>query len=477
MRLNQEERRAAEAWARTLTVEQGLVEQLAPYAALRVGSDEAAGWMAGPTLQLDDVSPIPFLDGIVGNELYQLRARVRARDGDLYVATCPQVPGYEPYNQERLGLGRPDFVYAEPVATPGQVSAACGAGLAFEALTQHAKRRGRLLVHPYMGAEAIWELAADLAASAQVPMRVLAPPPPITWITNDKAHVSRAAEALVSDGLLGGAPVVDTRIGRDPAALAAALRELSGRHAAVALKMTRCASAMGNHVFRAEAVIRASPAALEAEVLAFLVDKRWTRGDEVLAVAWEETHISPSTQLWIPPLGGGDAHVDGVYEQLLVGPEKVFLGAIPSRLGEQMDRCLSRASLRIAAAFQALGYVGRCSFDFIVTEGDARFVECNGRWGGTSTPMHLLDRLFRGGRPPYRARDFVHPELVGRPLPDLLEALGDELYDVRTDRGRFIVYNVGCLQTYGKLDVICLAPTAREASRGLEEDLPRLWGL
>ena len=166
--------------------------------------------------------------------------------------------------------------------------------------------------------------------------------------------------------------------------------------------------------------------------------------------------------------------VDGVYEQLLEGEECVFLGSVPSRLGADMDSRLSVASLRVARVFQELGYVGRCSFDFVVSGGNGFFVECNGRWGGTSTPMHLLDRLFPEGRPAYRARDYLDSRLAGVPFPRILEAIGAELYDHRTGEGTYVLYNVGCLGLYGKFDVIALGEDIDAANRALEEDLPVL---
>lgn len=434
--------------------------------------------VALPVVHLDDVSAIPFLDGITGVEFYQLRARVRARTGDLVAAACDEVPGYETYNRERLRIGEPSFVFARPLGHPARVAFACRHGEAFEALRTAAQRAGGLVLHPYMGSEAVWELARELGRATGTEIRVLAPPPPVTWLANDKAHLGRAAESLVADGILGGrGPIVETRHAHGPEALAAHLRELARSHRRVALKMTRCASAMGNQVFEAREVLAAEPADLVAIAADFLVRKRWTEGDEVLAVAWEDATSSPSTQLWIPPRGAGDPRVEGVYEQLLRGAEQLFVGALPSRLGPDVDRSLARASLRIATMYQALGYVGRCSFDFIVTGRGAFFVECNGRWGGTSTPMHLMDRLFPGGRPPYRARDFVHPDLARLPFPELVRVLGDELYDARTGRGRFVLYNAGCLAPAGKIDVISIGRDLDDATRGLEEDLPRLLGL
>ncbi len=447
---------------------------LAPHVWRAVPTPGSPG--APPTLHIDDVSAIPFLQGIVGVEFYQLRARVRAVEGDVYAATCPDSAAYIAYNRDRLGLGGPTFVFAEPVENPARISHACANGEAFEALAAIARGAGELAIHPYMGSEPVWELARDLSARAGVDVRVLAPHPAATWFANDKAHLSDVAVAVCSDGVLGAAPIVETRVATDAVALAGHLRDLASRHARVALKMTRCASAMGNRIFEAAAVESLAEPQLLAAVDDFLTTKEWRAGQPVLAVSWEATSSSPSTQCWIPPEGAGDPSVQGVYEQLLVGEEQVFLGSIPSGLGAELDARLVQASLRIARVYQRLGYVGRCSFDFIVVGGAAHAVECNGRWGGTSTPMHLMDRLFPAGRPAYRARDYVDQALVGCELADLLSMLGDELYDARTGRGRFVVYNVGCLVPHGKLDVIAIGADVADASRALEEQLPALLG-
>jgi len=126
-----------------------------------------------------------------------------------------------------------------------------------------------------------------------------------------------------------------------------------------------------------------------------------------------------------------------------------------------------------------LGYVGRCSFDLLVVgdpEGEfrVRYVECNGRWGGTSTPMHLVERVRPGPRVPYRARDVIHEGLVGLELPEILSRVGDQVYDPATKQGRFVFYNCGPLASSGKLDVIAFGETQAAAERALLEELPRL---
>lgn len=237
---------------------------------------------------------------------------------------------------------------------------------------------------------------------------------------------------------------------------------------------------MGNAVFASRDVLSDRDAAHAVEE--FLRRTEWPEGEEVLAVAWLETDLSPSTQLWIPPIGRGEPRLDGIYEQILKGKEKVFVGSRPSTLPDEVNHELGACALMIGAALQELGYVGRCSFDHLVTgdvHGDFQvvFTECNGRWGGTSTPMSLLDRLLQGPRPAYRAQDVVYPELIGARLPDLLELVGDAMFRSDSGEGRFIFYNVGPLSGHGKFDVISIGSDQEDAERGVLEILPERLGL
>jgi hypothetical protein len=430
-----------------------------------------------PVLNLDDVSAIPFLDDISGVEEYQHRARLRAREGDLFAAGTPETAGYEEYCREQLELGSADFIFAQPEEGFRAVALACSGGRPLARIADRARSASGLVLHPYMGIEAVWELARRIAQESETPTTVVGPPPPVTWIANDKGAFSELVSLV-----LGREWLVETHAATDPAALAGLLLILADRHRRVALKRLRCASAMGNAVFDGQEIQRIGAPGVEEAVGAFLDRTEWQGDEEVLAVAWEETDFSPSAQLWIPPPANGPPCLDGLYEQILEGERGVFLGSRPSTLPTGVNDALAAASLRVAAGLQALGYVGRCSFDLLVVgdpRGDfeLRFTECNGRWGGTSTPMSLLDRLVDGPRPPYRAQDFVHPGLVGTTFLELRAAVGDQIFDPRTFQGRFVFYNVGPLQEFGKLDVIALGRTQEEAEEAMLEDLPRLLGL
>ena len=433
-----------------------------------------------PTLHLDDTSGIPFLVNISGVELYQHRSRTRAGDRDLYAAVVPLTDGYEDYCQRHLGMGAPEFIQADPVDGPQPVARACAAGHAVERLALRAKAAGGLQIHPYMGIEEVWNLAREIARRAAVPVKVLGPAPPVTWIANDKGLLTEIVHRV-----LGSSWAVETRPETQPDKLAERLVDMAARVPQVGLKRTRCASAMGNIVYASDDIQTQSLAQVTERVRGFLTLTEWDGDEAVLAVEWAQTDISPSTQLWIPPRSEGPPQLDGIYEQILEGEARIFVGSRPATLPARVQRTVGQASLRLGVALQALGYVGRCSFDLLILgdpNGDFRtvFTECNGRWGGTSTPMGLLDRLVPRPRPSYQAQDYVHPDLVGARFVELLAAMGDVLYDPRTPdarAGRYIFYNVGPLAECGKLDVIAMGRNPQEAAEAVAVELPRRLGL
>ena len=462
----------ARAAVRPIGERLGLEEKLTPY--------QDRTWTGGlenrPTLYLDDVSEIPFLDEISGVEEYQHRARVRAGEGDLFATVSQPVAGYEEYCRGRLQLGGPKGIVADVVTSPVAVTRACSEGSAFQRLVESARSAG-LVIHPYMSIEPVWELAGRIRDETGNAVTVIGPPPPITELANDKALFSEVVVAVLGENWL-----VDTRMTTNPTELANHLLELAENHLHVALKRARCASGMGNLVLVARALTGRSASTVEKDVRSFLERTQWDGEETVLAVGWEQTNVTPSTQLWLPPVGDGAPQLDGIYEQILAPGTSVFMGSRPSTLSTALNRRIGNASLEIATAFQDLGYVGRCSFDLLVVgdpEGDCRvrFVECNGRWGGTSIPMYLVDRLVGTPRPPYRAQDFVHSDLVGGAFEDVLDRVGDSLYDAKNRRGRFIFYNVGPMTDSGKFDVIAIGETQQQAESALEDELPELLGL
>jgi hypothetical protein len=132
----------------------------------------------------------------------------------------------------------------------------------------------------------------------------------------------------------------------------------------------------------------------------------------------------------------------------------------------------------LARLFQRLGYVGRCSFDLLLVGDDERtaqvkLVECNGRWGGTSGPMTLMNRLFGDWTSRrYATMEVSLPGLEAVTFSEVLEAFADDLYDHRTGEGRLVVYNPHALTARSSLDVLVLGASREEVRRAVAVEIP-----
>ncbi|MGO9174265.1 MAG: hypothetical protein ACLP7P_20190 [Rhodomicrobium sp.] len=104
------------------------------------------------------------------------------------------------------------------------------------------------------------------------------------------------------------------------------------------------------------------------------------------------------------------------------GEEGTFVGSVPAELPEKWQHRLVEDALRLAPALQLLGNFGRCSLGTLLVgqtldSAVLHWIECNGRWGGVSIPMTIVNR------PP-------------RPFADALQALDGILFGPgRNERG------------------------------------------
>lgn len=125
----------------------------------------------------------------------------------------------------------------------------------------------------------------------------------------------------------------------------------------------------------------------------------------------------------------------------------------------------------LASLFQRLGYVGRCSFDMILV-GDGvhncrlEMIECNGRWGGTSLPMTLMNRIFGDwSRQPYAVR-IAHdiPDLNRVTFAALMNGFGEAVFDQRTGTGNLIFIDPGRMTSRSGIEALVLGETWEKAA-------------
>jgi Pre ATP-grasp domain len=368
------------------------------------GSNLSPGLGPWPSLALEDHSGIALYDP-EEESAYAYRALLLAGEGDQVVIGVRRSPAFERYCSEVLRLGSVDVVSARAARRRRGLAARClrDAEL-LERVAQHARAAGGLNLLPYMATGGLWALAGAIAARSGVEVRVGAPPPRLAHRVNDKLwFAERVAEVLGRRALPPAHPAFSLW------ALTRRVLALARHHASVAVKLPDSASARGNFVLESERLLRLPSLRVLERLRRALHGAGWRGRFPLLVTGWEQpVAANPSVQLWIPDGAAGPPVVEGIFEQRLAGEAGLFAGAAPSDLPLGWQRRLAAEASRLACLFQDLGYFGRCSCDAILVGEDPaswqlHWIECNGRWGGTSIPMTLANRLVGN----WRRRPFV----------------------------------------------------------------------
>jgi hypothetical protein len=90
-----------------------------------------------------------------------------------------------------------------------------------------------------------------------------------------------------------------------------------------------------------------------------------------------------------------------------------FVGSVPAELQKRWQFRLAEDAMRLASALRLLGHFGRCSLDALLVgqtldSAALLWIECNGRWGGVSIPITIVNRLTGGGaKAKFLVRDTV----------------------------------------------------------------------
>ena len=432
----------------------------------------------GPTLHLDDQSSIALLDRIQSSVFQQDRARLRAGTGDFVASCAAPVASFETYCESRLNLGAVSWLHPQPLVNPMRVAAACWTDPRVRRTLVRALRAGELrYLHPGMGSAMIWAVAELLQRASGSKFSVIAPPPVLCARVNDKAWF-----ADVVGRLFGPRAVPRTLQVSNFASLAFAVKSLlPGSHSLV-VKIPDSAGGCGNLVLHPDEVASDTIGGIRRRLKERLADLPWQPGERLLVGTWETCVLAaPSSQLWIPPEASGAPVVEGVFEQHCESARGEFMGTRPAQLPGEVTAELVERSWLLARLFQRLGYVGRCSFDAILVDdpscdtGPSRleFIECNGRWGGTSTPMNLVDRLLGGRRnTPYAAEKCSVPGLDCVQFSDVLDLFQDDLFDARSGSGCLVFFGPNRLQATSSIDVIAFGESWAEVQRRARVEVP-----
>ena len=422
----------------------------------------------GPALHVDDLSEIART--ILGEDqrFYQDRSRLRADAGDLLASCAEEVEGVEDYFRDRLGLGRVEWLRPALPRNPLRIAEACWEDETVrQRLIAKVSNGDLAYVHPHMGTLGVWELAVLLSQEAGRPLPVIAPPPRLASWVNNKVEFTQTVRRLFGEG-----SVPLTVSAWNLSQLTVRTEDLIERAQAIVLKLPDSSGGVGNVLLKSEALRNRPLLEIEQALAKAAASLGWQGNCELLADVWETDVLSsPSVQVWIPPEAEGPPVIEGLFTQLTEGDKGVFVGTIPADLPDPPAQRMVDRSWTLARMFQRLGYIGRCSFDWILVGEEPEtcrpeLIECNGRWGGTSLPMLLMNRLFGDWMTqPFAVEVFHHLDGLERIMfPEILQVFQDDLFDARTRQGRLIFFNVGRLQSQSGISVIFLGETMDEAA-------------
>ena len=386
-------RRLREIAARIATEEPSLAATQA------FGPRTRPGILAGRWLVIGDTTEIALAK--IGEEsTYEYRLSLLARRGDLVVFSEAPHSSFEDYRSQIMGLGPVRAINPRRVPDIPLLPLADRCRIdrdAFFEIVESVKREGSLTIVPQIGLGSVWRLAGAVAEETGLDVRVMSSPPRLTSRINDKLWFTRLAGDVVGENA-----IPPTYSAHGLAALALRIRALARTAERVVVKVPDSAGAVGNICLAAHEVADAALSDIKDRVLAILRAVGWRDTYPLLVGLWEAPALSsPSVQLWIPSISEGPPIIEGLFEQLLEGSEGLFVGSVPAVLPERWRHRVAEEAMRLATVLQFLGYFGRCSLDALLVgqtydSAVLHWIECNGRWGGVSIPMTIVNRLTRG---------------------------------------------------------------------------------
>lgn len=367
------------------------------------GDHVAAGVAQGPWLVIGYAREISLakLDRDIS---YQYRLSLLARQGDLVALSGAPHAEYDDYRTRVLGLGQTRAIL--PPAAPANpllpLALRCMEDApTLAALADETRRAGALTIFPHISLGSSWRLAGAIAHATGCEVRVAGAPPTLTRRANDKLWFANLVARV-----LGSNALPPTLATHGAAVLAHRIRSLARSAQRVVVKVPDSAGAAGNVAIPAAVVAGAPLEFVRDHVLGLLRAIGWQRTFPLLVGVWEAPALSsPSIQMWIPNIEDGLPIIEGIFEQVVEGAAGTFVGSVPADLPDSWRDRLGYEALILARLLQACGYFGRCSFDALLVgssydRADLHWIECNGRWGGVSIPMSVVNRVAGKARRP-----------------------------------------------------------------------------
>ena len=421
----------------------------------------------GPKVLIGDLSEIPLLEER-HEPAYEYRIALLAHDRDILILSGNRNRDFEAYLKGVLGIGSLKVIVAgEPADRgPAPLAKRClRQSAVFDRLMNAAYTSGSLSIVPHLTTGHAWKLAQAIAQQSGAEVFVCGPPPRLSRRVNNKLWFADCVTRV-----LGQHKLPLTRRAFGPAALAGLVMRLAKSQDKLVVKVPDSAGSAGNLAIQS-ALIRNMPlTAVRNRLIGLLAALGWRGHYPLLVEVWDEPIVSsPSVQIWIPLPEDGEPVVEGIFEQVVEGLAGEFSGAFPARMPEDLMARLAPDAFKLALVFQRLGYFGRCSFDSIIkglstADGDVHWIECNGRWGGVSLPMTLVNRLF--GAAFQGSYVIVQREGVAMPkraFAEILQILTGLLYDARLGSEGIILLTTTGLERGSGLHFMAVAPSLDRA--------------
>lgn len=368
------------------------------------GSGVIKGCGSGPGLWFGDTAEISLMDRNP-DKRFDYRLGWLAADGDIVVIGGPSCKPFETYQRKWLQAPGLSYLNVDPKSEPPRIStlAKCLRDQdAYGRLIAALDGATCMTLHAHQTTGRAWALASRLSQDLGTRIHVAGPPPTLCRLANNKLWFGEVAQRLLG---LGATP--EKHATHSASALTRHVANIARKRDRLVIKLPDSAGSAGNFVLEAKDVRGLTPRLLRDSLLKRLSLAGCENRFPMLVEVWDANVIAnPSVQMWIPAITAGPPLIEGIFDQVLSGDKAAFAGAAQADPPPHIETALCRDAFRLASLFQKLGYFGQCSFDTVVTgergvADTVHWIECNGRWGGVSVPMTLINQLAPKGRAPH----------------------------------------------------------------------------
>lgn len=431
------------------------------------GENVLSGFGPAPSLLIGDKSEIPLL-APAGSDTLEYRIGLLANSNDLVILAGERNPDFERYMGGLLGLRQLPVLKAEKEGngpTLGTAKRCLKNPILLQRLADRVRAHHGATIIPHISTGSIWMLAKRLHDITGEAIHVAGPPPNLTARVNDKIWFADVAARL-----LGETAVPPRLTAHGPAALTAHVHRLSQLWEKIVIKVPDSAGSAGNFPIQSANVRDLGAKELHKDLVRRLASVTPAKKYPLMVEVWDCNVLSsPSLQMWIPRACDGDPILEGLFDQVLSGPEGRFVGAAPARLPPEWEDRLCLDAMKLALLFQTLGYFGRCSFDSVIAGEDyegasLHWIECNGRWGGVSLPMTFMNRLFSNAAvPAYVIVQLSNLAFKARPFQTALQGLKDRIYQPGGPQNGVVLLSPGGIENGSGLHMISIGECMDDA--------------